>query len=227
MVSIALIVLIAAAVLCVIAAAFYIFRPKGRKVFLEFYELKGGTPRLLNPKKRIFGRVFRKDGREKLKIPGRYSKFPLQAPTDECYINCKGDFDLLRLLKVSEELYVPLQYHVMEKSKGYIDAINEQSEPISWMLTENEGLAERHKKQDFWSKYATIITVAVVGIVALLIIYGTGQQINDLTDGYRQEVLGEIKNERNFLTEVVNNINGKNNNDDEVAKDTDAPPPPR
>jgi hypothetical protein len=207
-------VLITVAIFFSMAFIYFIFfGNKGRKVFIEFYELYGGDkPVLLNADKRAVGIIKTIDGKEKFKIPRKYSADYLTPPPNNCIIQAKGNKDVVRLLRVAQGIFVPLSQELKGTKNEYFQYINEQTEPYAWSINERNILSERTKKNDLWTKIAPVAILGIVIIGGLLTIYSTGQQINELNDDYRQQTLGEIQQQKSFVLDLVNNIKGENNN---------------
>lgn len=229
MVSFSIILLIAVVIFFAMAFLYVLFiKPKGRTLLIEFYELYGGEkPVLVNPNKRDKGIIINHEGKMKFKIPLKYSKIPLSPPPANCIIRTKGKFDLVRLLKVSEGIYVPMQHTLANLDSDYVQYINEQTEPYNWADNEKNILAQRTTTADKWAKYAPLVVIGIVVLAGLLTIYMTADNINKLMDDYRGEVLGEITEQRSWALDIVNNIKGDSQSNSMVQTDTPNVPPSR
>lgn len=225
MVSVSIGVLIAVIVFFAIAFAYIIFfAPKGRKVIIEFYEeMSNGAWFRIDAHKVYKGLIYRtKEGVEKFKVPKKFSKLPLEAINIDCLTPSNNGVPVVKLVKDAEGLFRPTQIQFDDKKK--FKAKVEEREPLSWLFQEMERIQKQYAKNDLWSKIAPLAMLGVVVLGGLLTIYGTGQQINELNDDYREQTLGEITQQRSFVLDLVNNIKGENNNNVTTSDSAQKPP---
>lgn len=201
-----------------------VFQKKGRKVFLEFYEeMNAGNWYRVDAHKKYKGLVFRdKDGVEKLKIPRKFSKVNIEAPNIESLMPSSRGTPVLVMVKDAEQLFRPT--NIKFDDKKTFRAKVEQREALSWLFQEKERTDKQYQGGDFFTKYGAMITLGIIIVGGLLTIWVTADKINELNDDYRGQVLGDTKEQKNFIRDLVNNINGGNNNNVETSEDAERPP---
>jgi len=208
-----------------IGAFIYIafFGNKGRKVIIEFYEeMSNNAWYRIDPDKIYKGRIFRdKDGVEKLKVPKKFSKLSLEAVNINCLTPTNKGFAVVKMVKDAEGLFRSMAVEVIDNKT--FRAKVEQREPLAWLLQEHERVKQQYQKKDRWAQLAPLALLGIIIIGGLLVIYSTGQQINELNDDYREQTLGEIKEQKSFVLDLVNNIKGENNNNVETSEDAEKP----
>lgn len=200
------------------------FANKGRKVYLEFYEEMGdGNWYRIDPDKTYKGLIFRdKDSVEKLKIPRKFSKTPLEAANVADLIPSSRGVPVLMMAKDAEQLFRPMNASIADKKT--FKAKVEQREPLSWLVNENERVNRDYQNKDFWTKYGAMVTLGIIVVGALLIIYVTADKINELNDDYRAQVLQDVREDRSWMQDLVNNIKGNPVNNVETSTNADKPP---
>lgn len=200
------------------------FKPKGRKVFVEFYEeMNSGNWYKIQPKKTFVGRIFRdKDGVEKLKVPKKFSRVPIEAANIDDLIPTSIGTPVLMLAKDAEQLFRPMHCYIDDKKT--FRAKVEQREPLSWLFQEQERINQQYKDKNFWTQYGALITVGIIIMGGLLTIWVTADKINELNDDFRADVLGDVREQKSFMVDLVNNIKGGINNNIETSEDAEKPP---
>ena len=225
MVSISIIILISVVVFFAAAFLYVIFfKQKGRKVIVRFKEeLANGHWIHIQPDKVHKGLLYRdNDSVEKLKVPKKFSKYPIEAPNLSSLLPSDKGMYVVDLVKDAEGLYRPSNVEIID-TKHFREKV-EQRESMGWYINEKERSDKKYDKKDLWSKYGAVITIGVIAICGMMMIYVTGQQINELNDDYRQQTLGEISEQRSFLLDAVNNIKGETPINEQTSENADTPP---
>ena len=225
MVSFSIIVLISVIVFFAVAFIYvFFFQRKGRKVIIRLKEeLASGHWIHIEPDKAHKGLLYRDhDSVEKLKIPKKFSKYPIEAPNLTSLMPSDKGTYVVDVVKDAEGLYRPVNVEIID-AKTYREKV-EQRESMGWYINEKERSDKKYQKNDMWSKYGAVVTIGVIAIAGMMMIYVTGQQINELNDDYRQQTLGEIQEQRSFLLDAVNNIKGETPINEDTSENTDRPP---
>lgn len=209
---------------CGMAIYLLAFANKGRKVYLEFYEEMGdGNWYRIDPDKSYKGIIFRdKDSVEKLRIPRKFSKTPLEAANVADLIPSSKGTPVLMMAKDAEQLFRPMHASILDKKT--FKAKVEQREPLSWLVNENERVMRDYQSKDWFAKYGAMVMVGVVVIGGLLTIWVTADKINELNDDYRAQVLQDVREDKSWMQDLVNNIKGNPSNTVETSNGVDKPP---
>jgi hypothetical protein len=144
---------------------------KGRTIYVERFEQKNGTLVSLDPKKPIKAKQYRNEnGIEILRLPKKYSKEAIEGVSPEHENLTSTGISKVRLLKVAEEIYVPLMASKVKNKFIYTDLIINR-DAAAFYIDEIKRNAERYKNQSsFWERYGGLIGVAFVGVILLIAI---------------------------------------------------------
>lgn len=200
------------------------FRAKGRRVYVEFYEeMKKDSWYRIDPHETYKGLLYRdQDGVEKLKIPKKFSKVPIEAVNIDSLIPSSTGKPIVMLAKDAEQLFRPM--NCMIDDKKTFRAKVEQREPLSWLFQEKERTDQQYASKNKWAQYAAVMTLGIIIMGGLLTVWVTADKINELNDDYRAQVLKDTQEQKSWVVDLVNNINPAAPDNVEPSENAEVPP---
>ena len=175
---------------------------KGRTIYVERFEDHNGILVSLDPKKPIKARQYRNaSGIEVLKLPNKYAKEVLEGVGTKHFNNTTAGIPKVRLLKVAEEIYVPLASARISNKLIHTDLIDNR-DAAAFYIDEIGRNHERYKNKQSWlEKYGAIAGVAFVGVILLVSII--------LITKFATEQIDEARAESTATTDkILNTLKG-------------------
>ena len=181
----------------------WIFRPKGEKYIIEVYKkTNNGSIIRINADKRYYGYNIRENSVNKFKLPNSLGGGTTQGITERENINTNSKLPLVSLLKKGEKLYTPLIINFDTEGVKNIEEID--NEFIYWVVTEERDLEKRHSVEDKWAKWRAPLIIGVIGIMCLLLIAGTSQQVTKMQKEAFEEVIGIAEKQASLSERILN-----------------------
>lgn len=166
---IGIILTIGVGIILVLTYMVFFMGNKGRTIYVERFEDHNGILVSLDVKKPIKAKQYRNArGIEVLKLPNKYAKEELEGVSTKHFNNTTQGIPKIRLLKVAEQIYVPLGSAKVTNKLIHTDLIDNR-DAAAFYIDEIGRNHERYKnKQNWLEKYGAIVGVGFVGVILLV-----------------------------------------------------------
>lgn len=214
------------------------FSNKGQKVLIETYRMVNNVIVRTNVKGNIIGYMRRDNGVDKLFLPKKFSKVPIEGVKDNDLVMTTAEVPIMRLLQRGEGLFNPIRLdqewylekrtengkEVQEKLPKMRDIVLDR-EMVQWAITEEKLLAERHKTE----KKANWMPAVILGsaiIIAGIIILGSINMAKSLYQEEAGKLLEETQETQSLASRTLEIIQGGGTNQKNTNIQTNASAPP-